>query len=174
MPVIHFQHMMAKNMHNYSEREESGILRKYWNKAVLQLSGTNSKSCNSLSDVKGLWCPSSMAACNIPLSLGMTVLLCSLWLLSLAGVHTSGILESPTKSRLHLHSFTQWSLRVSSNGLHSPAILNGLLEWGKSLHRCLTTWLTSAVFHNYRWRFHNLFTNVSFMTLRPELNGKHC
>lgn len=72
-----------------------------------RLSRANSKSCSSISDVKGFkWpCPSSLASCDLHPSLGLVLLpVCD----STPQIsHSSGIPNtsaSPTQLRLHFHS----------------------------------------------------------------------
>lgn len=131
--------------------EEWDILRKYWTKARLKLSKTNSKAYRSMSYTKGLrWLhPSSFADCIIILSLGLVSLqVCSSpWQMS----QSSGVPDAVQAS----------FYTMASQGLHIETPLpNSWLQW-----LSLITEKDSTT---------QLFTHTSFTILKPEPVGQCC
>lgn len=94
-------------------------MKKYWTKARPKPSRANSKTYNSISDVKGLddsAFPALLTAvCFSPLSWLVPVPVCSSPWQGSYGSGMSNILWSPRWSRLHIHSLMQWPLM---QGLH--------------------------------------------------------
>lgn len=96
-------------------------MRKYWTKTRPKTSEANSKLSLSMSDIKALFRspdPFRFVDYSTLFSLGLVLqsISSSPWQVS----HDSeifNILGSPTKSRLHLHSFIQWPLWTSIQGL---------------------------------------------------------
>lgn len=56
--------------------EKEIIMGKYWTKSRLKISRANGKSCDPMSEIRGLrWpSPSGVAVCDIPLFLGLVPL----------------------------------------------------------------------------------------------------
>lgn len=129
---------MKHNIHYHSKREKLSIVKKYWARVRLRSSKANAKSYSSISHVKRLrWLtPSSLAACNIHLSL---------WLILFSGCISIGrypglwhfrLLGSPMQFRLHFYSFVWWPLRASTSGLHlchTPCLSGSVKAERKSL-----------------------------------------
>ena len=98
------------------------IVRKYWTEVKLKTCRANSKLYILMPNVKALFRPPTLYS-----SVDSSALLCfglvshPICSSSFEVSHGFGIcsiLSSPVKSRLHLHSFTQWSLWASMQGHH--------------------------------------------------------
>ena len=121
---------MSQDKSYHSKRS---IVRKHWTQAKQKSSWENSKLCILMCDVKALFrCPISFnfVDCNTLLFLGLIQLPVNS---SPQQVYhcsgTANILGSPSQSKLHLHSLTQWPESASLQGhpCHMPdlrALLN--------------------------------------------------